>query len=246
MAAAVERVALRARRDTATARELWRLAYLHHRSGRYEFSHNVARRRISGRPWAHPTRGRLVRWSLAWPAPFFDLVRDAVRAEFRQNNEDRKKDDQIVVHPALPSAIMREESSFIPAIESYAGALGLMQLMPATARFHDDDIDGEATDEKLRTPETNVRVGVDHLFWLAKLLDNHPVVIAVAYNAGIGNARKWLRRYDHDDIALWVESVPYLQARDYSKRVIGSYAAYQWLFGARDLDPRPAQSPPDP
>ena len=120
-------------------------------------------------------------------------------------------------------------SSFIEDIESYAGALGLMQLMPRTALGHDNDIEGDATPDKLKTARVNVRVGVDHLHWLAKRFDGHPVLMVAAYNAGAGATGKWLRRQPNDDIALFVEDIPYLQTRNYTKRVIGSYLAYQWL-----------------
>jgi soluble lytic murein transglycosylase len=133
---------------------------------------------------------------------------------------------------------MREESSFIEDIESYAGALGLMQLMPATALGHDSNIEGRATPERLKEAEVNIRVGVDHLFWLAKRFDDHPVLIAAAYNAGAGAVSKWLKRYGHEEVALFVEDIPPLQTRDYTKRVIGSYAAYQWLGGEKELDNR--------
>jgi soluble lytic murein transglycosylase len=137
---------------------------------------------------------------------------------------------------------MREESSFIEDIESYAGALGLMQLMPRTALGHDDDIPGDATPDRLKTAEINVRVGADHLFWLAKNFDDHPVLIAAAYNAGSGALRKWIKRYPSDDIALFVEDIPPLQTRDYTKRVIGSYIAYRILNG-ESVDPRIAAPP---
>lgn len=202
----------------------WRKAAVLHIAGRPWSSHNVVRRTIEGRPWAGEPTGRLVRWHLAWPHPFADAIDAAAVAEAAQNPTQE-------VRPALPAAIMREESSFIEAIESYAGALGLMQLMPRTALGHDDDIEGTATPERLKTARVNVRVGVDHLHWLAGRFDGHPVLMVSAYNAGAGATGKWLRRQPNDDIALFVEDIPYLQTRNYTKRVIGSYFAYQWLDG---------------
>jgi soluble lytic murein transglycosylase len=137
---------------------------------------------------------------------------------------------------------MREESSFIENVESWAGALGLMQLMPATALDHDADIPGKATPEKLKTAAVNVRVGVDHLYALARRFESHPVVMVAAYNAGGGAASSWLD--GDEDIALWVEDIPYDQTRNYTKRVIGSYAAYQWLSGLRELHTRVGDAPP--
>ncbi len=213
----------------------WRLSYLEDMAGRYPVSHNIARRTIAGRPWAAPALGRLLRWRIAWPNPFAGDIRRAVIAERRQANDGQD------VQPALPAAIMREESSFVEGIESWAGALGLMQLMPATARAHDDDIDGEATPDKLKTAKVNIRVGVDLLFALARRFDSQPVLMTAAYNAGGGAVSSWIRHKKTGEIGLWVEDIPYDQTRNYTKRVIGSYAAYQWLSGIRDLDPTVAR-----
>ncbi len=213
----------------ATPEDRWRMAFVYDSAGRIDVSHNIVRRQIEGRPWGEPLNARLTQWSLAWPDPFGELVDEAVDAEVRQTERDP-------VDPALPKAIMREESSFIEDIESYAGALGLMQLMPRTALGHDSDIEGKATPDRLKTAEVNVRVGVDHLFWLSRRFKGHPVLMVAAYNAGSGNIDRWLRRYGSDDPALFIEDLPVLQTRNYTKRVIGSYAAYQWLSGRTDLD----------
>jgi soluble lytic murein transglycosylase len=215
----------------------WRLAYLQHQAQRFPVSHNIARRSIRGRPWASPASGRIVRWEVAWPNPFAGDIRRAIVAEKRQATGTE------YVDPAFPTAIMREESSFIEGIESWAGALGLMQLMPSTARGHDDDIAGVATTARLKTSQANIRVGVDHLFYLARRFDSHPVLMAAAYNAGGGAVSGWIRRKKTSDIGLWVEDIPYDEARDYTKRVIGSYAAYQWLDGIHDLDATIARDP---
>jgi soluble lytic murein transglycosylase len=226
LAAMAEDAAQRAERTTEGQ---WRLATLHHLAGNYAVSHNIARRRIKGRPWADPVAGQVARWAVAWPNPFRALVDEAMAAE-------RAQHDDHDVRAALALAIMREESSFVPDIESYAGALGLMQLMPRTARDHDRDIEGDATPDRLRTPEVNVRVAADHLFLLARRLDSHPVLMAAAYNAGAGACRRWLKKPRSREIGLWVEDIPYDQTRDYTKRVIGSYLAYQWLAGRDEID----------
>ncbi len=214
-----------------TPDDLWRLAMLHHLAGNHPTSHNIARRRIAGIPWAEGTQGRLARWHITWPAPFVAPVMESIDAEKPQH------DASVTLHPAFPLSIMREESSFIPDIVSYAGALGLMQLMHATAKDHDDDLDEQpVTREQLRTADINVRVGVDHLYTLSARMGSHPVLMAASYNAGAGAVRKWLKAPRSRDIALWIEDVPYLQARDYTKRVIGSYVAYQWMLGADEFD----------
>lgn len=226
-----ETVRLRAVKSTDT--DKWRLAHLCDAAKRYPLSHNIVRRQIPGSPWAHPQNGVLVRWQLAWPNPFEAKIAAAHTAEAAQW-------DGPTVHRAFSTSIMREESSFIEDVTSWAGALGLMQLMPKTALDHDRDIDGRATPDRLKTADVNIRVGVDHIFSLAKRFNSHPVLMAAAYNAGGGRISGWLKTQPNDDIALWVEDIPYLETRDYTKRVIGSYAAYQWLLGQIELDTRPA------
>ncbi len=224
---------IRLRAVPSTDTDKWRLAHLCDAAKRYPLSHNIVRRQIPGSPWAHPQDGVLVRWQLAWPNPFEAKIAAVHTAEAAQW-------DGPTVHRAFSTSIMREESSFIEDVTSWAGALGLMQLMPKTALDHDRDIDGRATPERLKTADVNIRVGVDHIFSLAKRFDSHPVLMAAAYNAGGGRISGWLRNQPNDDIALWVEDIPYLETRDYTKRVIGSYAAYQWLLDQTALDTRPA------
>lgn len=209
--------------EAADDEQRWQLAWVYDRAGQYHVSHNIVRRAIGGRPWLDPLPARRLQWELAWPDPFGPQVEEAVAAE----NTQAGKGPQ--VRPALPRSIMREESSFIEDIESYAGALGLMQLMPRTALGHDDDVNGPATPERLKTAAVNIRVGADHIFWLARRFDGHPALMVAAYNAGSGRIEKWMKEFGNDDIALFVEDIPSLQTRGYTKRVIGSYAAYQWL-----------------
>lgn len=213
----------------------WQTALFCHRAGRFDFSHNLVRRQISGRPWTFPLEGQLVRWHLAWPNPFAAQIKDAVEKHGPTEEAQR-------LSPAFPSAIMREESSFIEDIVSWAGAVGLMQLMPATARDHESVIEGRATVERLKTAEVNIPIGVDHLAHLSRRFDGHPVLMTAAYNAGAGRVNSWLRRQPSDEIALWVEDIPFLETRNYTKRVIGSYGAYQFLGGQSIFDSRVAKA----
>ncbi|MFU8805034.1 MAG: transglycosylase SLT domain-containing protein, partial [Bradymonadaceae bacterium] len=225
-------------RQETTASDRWRQATICHLASRYPVSHNIARRQIPGRPWAEPEAGRLIRWQVAWPNPFANQITEAVTAE------RALRDEGLFVDGALASAIMREESAFIVDNVSWAGALGLMQLMPATALGHDKNIEGRATPDRLLTADVNIRVAIDHIFSLANRFDSHPVLMTAAYNAGGGRITQWLRRFPNTEIALFVEDIPFLETRNYTKRVIGSYAAYQWLAGEREFDTRVAKGAP--
>ncbi len=215
--------------ETTDPASYWQKAYLYDKMGNYPQSHNIIRRKIKGRPWTEPESGRDSRVNLAWPTPFRAKIDDAIEKESKQHKTG-------TLHPAFPSSIMREESSFIVDVESWAGALGLMQLMPRTALAHDNDIDGDATVERLKTADVNIRVGIDHLMWLSRKTKGHPAMMAAGYNAGLGAVNRWLASQPNEDIALWVEDIPYFETRNYTKRVVGSYAAYQWVYGEKTLD----------
>lgn len=215
----------------STEREKWRLAALCHRAQRFDQSHNIARRMIPGRPWSLPRTGRLIRWHVAWPDPFQADLRAAIE---RLGPEE----ESLSVAPSFASAIMREESGFIEDVVSWAGAVGLMQLMVPTARDHDHVVEGRADTDSLKRAEINIPIGIDHLAHLSRRYSGHPVMMTAAYNAGGGNVNSWLRRFPENEIALWVEQIPFNETRNYTKRVIGSYGAYQLLHGSEDLDNR--------
>ncbi len=129
------------------------------------------------------------------------------------------------VDPALVWAIMREESHFNPRAVSPAGAVGLMQLMPYTARR----VMGHSPD--LTNPEENIHAGVRYL---SELLREFPHVMAAlaAYNAGERHARRWLKIPAQDPL-LWVEWIGFRETRNYVRRVFRSYLVYSSLEKAR-------------
>jgi soluble lytic murein transglycosylase-like protein len=159
------------------------------------------------------------------------------------------------VDPALVYAIMRQESAFNADATSRAGARGLMQLMPATARFT-ASLDRVRGIEKsaLYDPEINVALGQRFLRYLLE----HPEIegnlfrLAVAYNAGPGNLTKWDRTVRHNgDPLLFIESLPARETRGFVQRVLANLWIYRLRFGqpSPSLDALaagewPAYSPP--
>lgn len=127
---------------------------------------------------------------------------------------------------ALVFALVRQESSFNPGARSGAGAVGLMQLMPATAAA----MGGRGARDRLHDPEHNLGLGQRYV---AKLLSDDPVngnllLMAAAYNAGPGNLSRWLAGIRHnDDPLLLVESLPSRETRAFVQRVMTSYWTYQ-------------------
>lgn len=139
------------------------------------------------------------------------------------------------VDPDLLWAVMRVESVYQRRIVSYAGAVGLMQIMPRTGRLIADQLgQRDATTTDLLNPATNV----DYAAWyLRSLLDRMggrlPLAIA-SYNGGPHNVRKWIHRYgSHLPLDAFLEHIPFKQTRRYVRRVLGYYAKYKALRGQK-------------
>ena len=138
-------------------------------------------------------------------------------------------------------AITRQESRFqIDAISS-AGARGLMQLMPATAKETAGKLGVAYSKAKLTTDaEYNALLGSTYLKAQLERFDGSLVLAAAAYNAGGGNANKWIRAYGDPrseaiDPVVWVELIPVQETRTYVKRVLGNYLVYRARLGKDDL-----------
>ena len=114
---------------------------------------------------------------------------------------------------------------------SHAGAVGLMQLLPNTARrvARKEGIERLAT-PRLLDPRTNIRLGTRYLGDLVKRF-GHPLLAIASYNAGPHRVEKWLPREAVRDATLWVESIPFQETRNYVKRI-----AYYRVIYARMLD----------
>ena len=96
------------------------------------------------------------------------------------------------INPLLVVSIMRKESSFAPAIESRAGAVGLMQIVPNTAQWVAQKID--LTDYSLRKPEDNIKIGTWYIAHNHQRYDHNSLVAIASYNAGTGNVSQWLKK----------------------------------------------------
>ena len=131
--------------------------------------------------------------------------------------------------PEWSWAIMRRESFFERTVQSGAGAIGLMQFMPATARQVAAAHGLPA--EPLRAPYVNLRLGIAHLRDLVdELSGNWPAALA-GYNAGIDNARRW--QHPEDDLDVYIENIGYRETRDYVKAVLQGYWTYRELLRGR-------------
>ncbi|HXF78781.1 MAG TPA: transglycosylase SLT domain-containing protein [Usitatibacter sp.] len=139
---------------------------------------------------------------------FPTLHREALAAAAKQNDLDE----------ALVYGIIRQESRFNTDARSSAGAMGLMQLMPSTARWvaRQTDVKPFRTD-MLASPETNVQMGTYYLRRVMNAL-GHPILATAAYNAGPGRARRWLDERPLEG-AIYTETIPFNETREYVKKV---------------------------
>jgi soluble lytic murein transglycosylase len=136
------------------------------------------------------------------------------------------------VDPDLLQALMREESRFDRSARSPAGAIGLTQLMPRTARRVAADLRlARPTPEALQAPQLNIRLGAAYLGELLSDMDGSKVHAVAAYNAGPDAVSRWIRARPGPEIDEWVEQIPAAETRDYVKRVLGSYGAYRLVYG---------------
>jgi soluble lytic murein transglycosylase len=109
----------------------------------------------------------------------------------------------------------------------------LMQLMPATAKWVAKKIGLKDFHQgQVNDTETNVLLGTTYMRLVMESLDNHPVLASAAYNAGPGRARKW--RADRPlEGAVYAETIPFTETRDYVKKVMSNSVYYSALFDGK-------------
>ena len=144
--------------------------------------------------------------------------------------------DTSQVEKALIYSIVRQESNFDPEAESYKGALGLMQLMPATAKSVAKSLNIDFNKERLTSDHNyNIKLGASYLRSLIKKYEgSYPLAIA-AYNAGPHNVNKWIKRVGNPtqkdvDLIDWIERIPYGETRNYVQRVLENLTIYRELI----------------
>jgi len=202
--------------DSSRPEILWGLSKLYAEAGSVKLSHAAARRALSAAPSSWPAGAWVDAWKLAFPAPFGGIV-----------DREAKRTGQ---NPALIYAIMREESAFDPDAESAADAYGLMQLIVPTAKTVARPLGLPYDRTALKRPSVNITLGTSELAKLARAFSENALLAIPGYNAGPGNPKRWLRERPNADFDLWVELIPYVETRRYTKRVLASRAAYAFLY----------------
>jgi soluble lytic murein transglycosylase len=154
-------------------------------------------------------------WECAYPEPYQDEVLEDTGAE---PNAD-----------SLAYAVMRQESNFDPDAVSPAHAVGLMQLLPETARAVAGSISAPYDERRLRVPDVNIALGVRYLHDLRGRFDDRLTLAIAAYNAGEDAIARWITRAPGMDLDVFVERIPFAETRSYVARVMGNFARYEYL-----------------
>ncbi len=136
------------------------------------------------------------------------------------------------VDPWLVLAVSRQESTFRSGIVSKSGATGVMQLMPATAKWlaKKNPMVEPGDAENLKSPICSLRLGAAYLNQMLERSNGNMVFALASYNAGPGNCDKWRKSFSGDDMDAFIEAIPFAETKDYVKRVLGNYAAYHTIY----------------
>jgi soluble lytic murein transglycosylase len=153
-------------------------------------------------------------WQSLYPFPFLTAI--------EQWSQQRQ------LNPLLVTALIRQESRFEPKIESSAGAVGLMQVMPSTADWIAQQID--LTDFDLNKPDDNLKLGTWYLNYTHEEYGDNSLFAVASYNAGPGNVADWISRFGFSDPDLFVEQIPFPETKGYVTSVFENYWNYLRLY----------------
>ncbi len=135
------------------------------------------------------------------------------------------------VSESLAYSIMRAESNFYPSARSAVGAVGLMQIMPNTAKYLEKDKSGIDGEIQLTHPELNIKLGMKHLKDLIRRYQGNLVFAVAAYNSGATPVDRWRRNFSGLEKDEFIENIPYPETREYVKKVFSSMVIYRSLYG---------------
>ena len=161
-------------------------------------------------------------YSLRFPMPY--------RQQVMRQAQNRELD------PSLIYGVMRRESLFDPLARSSVGALGLMQLMPSTARRVARSLGMKKPRKSdILLVENNIRLGTHYLKTVMNRFENNVALAAAAYNAGPGNVKRWLPKNSVMPADLWVETVPLKETRNYVQAVLAYSTVFDKYLGKNTL-----------
>ena len=153
-------------------------------------------------------------WQALYPFPFEETI--------------LKWSEHRGLNPLLVTSLIRQESRFEPEIESSAGALGLMQVIPPTAKTAAKNIG--LSSYTMTNPEDNVNIGTYYLDYTHKKYANNSMLAVASYNAGPNAVATWVNRYGLSDADEFVEKIPYRETKGYVESVFENYWNYILVY----------------
>ena len=184
-------------------------SWIEYQQGNYTHSAFIAREamdKLEIKPDFKDTR-----WRLVYPLHYYNYVQKYSQDE----------------NPIIIQAIIKEESHFNPGAKSPVGAVGLMQLMPATAN---EIANAYGLPNNLYNPEYNIHLGCLYYGKMRKSLNDKDMSAIMAYNGGWAAVTRWKNKLNYDDIDDFVEKIPYPETQDYLKKVLRSYWNYSNIY----------------
>lgn len=135
------------------------------------------------------------------------------------------------IDPFLIAGVIRTESKFDSRAMSPKGALGLMQMMPETAKWVAEQMERDNFGiDQLENPETSISMGTWYLLSLKKEFKGNEVLMLAAYNGGRGNVKQWMDQYGWNMSFNDAEKIPFGETKKYVERVLSSKKRYQELY----------------
>jgi len=211
----------------------------------FEFFH-IGRFHDARREWNYwlsklSDRDKLAASRIAYEAKWFDRAIFTLSKVGYLNDVDLRFplafEDEITdssshykINPAWTFAIARRESSFMADANSPAGAKGLMQVMPATAKHLQKR---KVTNKHLMNAKENIKLGTKYLKRLLDRHDGNQVLATAAYNAGPYRVKRWLKGLKPMPADIWIETIPYKETREYVKSVMAYQEIYQLKVGQK-------------
>ncbi len=153
-------------------------------------------------------------WQALYPFPFQNLIQTW--------STERN------LNPMLVTALIRQESRFESQIESVVGAKGLMQVMPETADWIDQNID--AGEYNLDNPADNIKLGTWYLSYTHQEYGDNSLYAVASYNAGPGNVADWITRDNFKNADEFAQQIPFPETKNYVRSVFGGYWNYLRLY----------------
>jgi soluble lytic murein transglycosylase len=144
-----------------------------------------------------------------------------------------KAAQQTSVNPLFIFAVTRQESAFVHDAKSTAGAVGLMQLLPSTAKQTAQKNGLSFTPQDLVKPDKNIALGSRYLDHLLDVFDGNRILAAAAYNAGPTRVKKWLNKDKGAQLPydVWIETIPYKETRGYVQNILSFSVIYAYRLG---------------